>query len=211
MVWNRLLDAPQTTDRFYGVLTATVTNNQDPKDWGRVKVKFTQFPDAYESDWVSVVTPMAGKDRGLYCLPEVDDLVLVAFGDGLLDQPYVLGALWNGADTPPESNSNGKNNRRTLKSRSGHIISLDDNEQDAKIEIKDGSGKNRIVISTTDNAIYITADGDLTIKSQNGKLILGGQEIEITSQAKVKITATKNMDLEAGPQLNIKGQMVNIN
>jgi uncharacterized protein (DUF2345 family) len=88
---------------------------------------------------------------------------------------------------------------------------LDDNDQDAKIEIKDGSGKNRIVVSTADNAIYIMADGDLTIKSQNGKLTLGGQGIEIKSQAEVKIEASQKMNLKAGPQLNIKGQTVNIN
>jgi hypothetical protein len=40
---------------------------------------------------------------------------------------------------------------------------------------------------------------------------LGGNGIEITSKAAVKIEAEQNLDLKAGPQLNIKGSMVNIN
>ncbi len=69
---------------------------------------------------------MAGAGRGLYILPEVDDEVLVAFEHGNPSTPYVLGGLWNGKDKPPEANSDGKNNMRVLKSRSGHVIRLDD-------------------------------------------------------------------------------------
>ena len=48
------------------------------------------------------VTPMAGAERGLYFLPEVDDEVLEAFEHGSPSAPYVLGGLWNGEDTPPD-------------------------------------------------------------------------------------------------------------
>ena len=57
---------------------------------------------------------MAGPARGLYVLPEVDDEVLVGFEHGRPDAPFVLGALWNGKDKPPESNGDGKNDRRSL-------------------------------------------------------------------------------------------------
>jgi len=46
--------------------------------------------------------------------------------------PYILGALWNGADKPPEPKDE-KTNRRTIKSTSGHIIRLDDSEGKEKI------------------------------------------------------------------------------
>ena len=62
-----------------------------------------------------------------------------------------------------------------------------------------------------DNAITISADADITIQSSNGKLKLSGNGVEITSKAAIKIEASQNMDLKAGPQLNIKGSMVNIN
>ena len=197
--------------RLYGVTVGVVTNNQDPDGLGRVKVKLPWLSDDVESHWARVVTPMAGNDRGLFFLPEVDDEVLVAFEHGSPEFPYVLGALWNGKDKAPESNDDGENNMRTIKSRSGHVVRLDDTDGSEKIEIVDGSGANSIVISTADNTITITADADITIESGSGKLILSGNGIEIKSQADVKVEAGANMDLKASGQLNIKGTTVNIN
>jgi phage baseplate assembly protein V len=204
--------APDSVDgRFSGVAVAIVTNNKDPDGLGRVKVSLPWLGERVESDWTRVVTPVAGAGRGLYWLPEVDDEVLVAFEHGRPDSPYVLGGLWNGKDKPPESNQDGKNNVRALKTRSGHLIRLTDTDGDEKIEIVDKTGKNSIVISAKDKTVAITADADVTVKSTNGKLKLSGNGVEITSQAAVKIEASQNMDLKAGPQLNLKGQMVNIN
>jgi len=204
--------APDSADgRFTGVAMAIVTNNKDPDGLGRVKVKLPWLDEGFESDWTRVVTAMAGAGRGLYCLPEVNDEVLVAFEHGRLDSLYVLGGLWNGKDKPPENNQDGKNNVRALKSRSGHVIRLTDADGDEKIEIIDKTGKNSIVVSAKDKTITITADADVTIRSSNGKLKLSGNGVEITSQAAVKVEATQNMNLKAGAQLNVKGQMVNIN
>lgn len=211
---NLLSNALSESDRegrFYGVTIAEVTNNKDEEGLGRVKVKFPWLSDTDESFWARILTPMAGKAYGMYFLPEVGDEVLVAFEHGMIEFPYILGGLWNGKDKPPDTNSDGKNNKRVIKSRSGNIIRLDDTEGEEKIEIIDKSGKNSIVISTKDNKITIAADADITIQSSQGKLKLSGKGIEIDSQAEIKITASQNMDLKAGPQLNIKGNIVNIN
>jgi uncharacterized protein involved in type VI secretion and phage assembly len=198
-------------DRFYGVTIAEVTNNKDEAKLGRVKVKFPWLSDTDESFWARVLTPMAGGDRGMYFLPEVGDEVLVAFEHGNIEFPYILGALWNGKDKPPETNEDGKNNKRTIKSRSGHTITLDDTDGEEKIEIFDKSKKNSIVMNTKENTITISAEADITIQSSNGKLILSGKEIQLDSKGDVKIKASQNMNIEAGSQLDIKGQMVNIN
>jgi uncharacterized protein involved in type VI secretion and phage assembly len=210
-MFSELLSPHIPESPFFGVAIGIVTNNQDPDKRGRVKVKFPWLSDTEESFWARVATPMAGKDRGLYLLPEVDDEVLVAFEHGSVEYPYVLGALWNGKDAPPENNDDGKNNHRTLKSRSGHLIRLDDTDGKEKIEVIDKSGKNSIVISTSDNTITISADKDITIQSTNGKLKLSAKGIEISSQAEVKIEASQNMDVKASGQTNIKGATVNIN
>ncbi len=210
-IFSQLMGRDATESRFYGVAFAIVTNNKDPDSLGRVKLKLPWMDDQAESDWARVVAPMAGASRGFYFLPEVDDEVLVAFEHGSPDRPYVLGALWNGKDKPPETNSDGKNNVRVIKSRSGHIIRLNDKDGEEKIEIIDKSAKNSIVISTKDNTITIMADADVVIESGKGKLKLSGNGIEITSKAGVKIEATQNMNLKATAQLNIKGQIVNIN
>jgi phage baseplate assembly protein V len=203
--------SPGTDARFFGVTIGIVTNNKDPDGLGRVKASLPWMADQVESDWARVVTPMAGPGRGVYFLPEVNDEVLVAFEHGNPDSPYVLGGLWNGKDKPPESNSDGKNDRRVIRSRSGNVIRLSDTDGDAKIEIVDSSGKNTIVISAKENKITITADGDVTVQSNNGKLKLSGKGVEITSTAAVKIEASQGADLKASGQLNIKGSVVNIN
>lgn len=210
-VLQTLMAPPNAEARFYGVTVGVVTNNKDPDSLGRVKVRFPWLSDEDESHWARVLTPMAGKERGLYLLPEVDDEVLVAFEHGDVQFPYILGALWNGQDPPPEANDDGANNRRTLKSRSGHLIRLDDTDGAEKIEVIDKSGNNHIVISTSDNTITISADADITIQSGNGKLILKGNGVEITSQAGVKIESSQTMDVKSSAQLNLKGSVVNIN
>lgn len=205
-----LLSPPQET-RFYGVTIGVVTNNQDPDGMGRVKVRLPWLTDEDESHWARVVAPMAGNDRGLYLLPEVDDEVLVAFEHGIVEFPYVLGALWNGKDKPPEANDDGKNNKRTIKSRSGHIIRLDDSDAAEKIEIIDKTGKNSIIFDASANTITIKADSDISIQSSNGKLKLSGKGVEITSQDAAKIEASQGMDLKASGQMTVKGATVNIN
>ncbi len=210
-ILRNLLTPPSNDGHIFGVTVGIVTNNQDPDKLGRVKVRLPWLSDTEESFWARVVTPMAGKDRGLYLLPEVDDEVLVAFEHGSSEFAYVLGGLWNGKDTPPEDNGDGKNNKRTLKSRSGSIIRLDDTDGSEKIEIIDMSGKNSIVISTQDNTITIQADKDITIQSTGGKIKLSGTGIELNSQGDVKIQATGNLDAQAKSQTNIKGSVVNIN
>jgi phage baseplate assembly protein V len=206
-----LLASPSADDRFFGVTIGIVTNNKDPDGLGRVKTSLPWMADQVESDWARVVTPMAGAGRGIYFLPEVNDEVLVAFEHGNPDTPYVLGGLWNGKDKPPESNSDGKNDRRAIRSRSGNVIRLSDTDGDAKIEIIDSSGKNTIVISAKNNSITITAASDVTIQSNNGKLKLSGNGVEITSTSTVKVEASQSMDLKSSGQLNVKGTVVNIN
>jgi uncharacterized protein involved in type VI secretion and phage assembly len=196
--------------RIYGVVVGVVTNNRDPEDLGRIKVKFPWLDDDDESYWARVAVPMAGNGRGFYALPEVDDEVLVVFEHGVIEYPYVIGALWNGEDKPPENNSDGENNKRTYKSRSGHIIRFDDSSGSEKIEIID-KNNNQIVIDASANTITILAQSDIKITSSAGKLQLSGVGVEITSQADVKIQATANLDLEATAITSVKGAMVKIN
>lgn len=211
-VIDALLSRDEKRGHFYGMVVGVVTNNQDPESMHRVKVRFPWLSDDYESNWARVVSPMAGKDRGVYFLPEVDDEVVVAFQHGNIDHPYVLGAVWNGKDTAPESNQDGENNMRAMKSRSGHVVRFNDTSGGEAIEIIDKTGNNKIVIDTTQNSIAIEAQGDITIKSATGKVTISAAKgIELTSQAGVEVKAASSMDLKAGAQVNVKGVMINLN
>jgi uncharacterized protein involved in type VI secretion and phage assembly len=205
---------PQPSDgyKMIGIVIGLVTNNKDPENLGRVRVKFPWFSEADESQWARVATLMAGKDRGSLFLPEVDDEVLVAFEHGDLRRPYVIGALWNGVDTPPKEFVNdGKNNLRLIKSRSGHLIKLDDTEGSEKIQVIDKTGKNSILIDAKDNTITITSDKDIVLKASQGKIILQSKEIELKSSAATKIEAGGEMTVKASAAMTVKGATVNIN
>lgn len=195
--------------RIAGVVVGVVTNNEDPAGLGRVKVKFPWLSDSEESFWARMAAPMAGKGRGFYFLPEVEDEVLVAFEQGDPRFPYVLGALWNAQDKPPDDGV--VVDRRVLKSTTGHAVVLDDTDGKEKIEIIDKSGKNTIVIDTTKNTITITSDKDITLSASNGTIKLEAKKIEIKSSTDTAIEAGAGMDVKATGTMNVKGAMVNIN
>jgi uncharacterized protein involved in type VI secretion and phage assembly len=197
--------------RIAGVVIGVVTNNQDPDKLGRVKVKFPWLSDEDESFWARIASPMAGKERGLYCLPEVDDEVLVMFEHGDLRFPYVIGSLWNGKDAPPTDNGDGKNNIRMIKSRSGHTIRLNDEDGKETIEIIDKTQKNSFIIDTSKNTITITTDKDITLSAAKGTIKLEAQKIELKSSASTKIEASAGMDLKASGTMNVKGAAINLN
>jgi uncharacterized protein involved in type VI secretion and phage assembly len=203
--------------RVYGVAAGIVTNNHDPDELARVKVKFPWLSNDNETDWVRISTLMAGSGRGSFFLPEVGDEVLVAFEHGDLNRPYVIGALWNGVHKPPETNSDGKNNIRKIRSRSGHEIIfnddsgagqekieihtnaghkivLDDSVGQEKIEIVDKTGSNSIVIDSVQNSIAISASLQVKIKA-----------------AIVEIEADSMLTIKAGAILTLQGSLVKIN
>ena len=195
--------------RISGVVVGQVTNTQDPDGLGRVKVRFPWLSNDDESFWARVATPMAGKERGFYFLPDVGDEVLVAFEQGDARFPYVLGGLWNGQDKPPEKNDD-TNSARSIKSRSGHVIRLDDKNGEEKIEIIDKRG-NKIVFDTTKNTITVTSNKDIVLSAASGTIKLDAQKIEIKSSADTKIESGAGMDVKATGAMNIKGATVNIN
>jgi len=204
-------------NRIWGVVIGIVTNNQDPDAMGRVKVRFPWRDDGDESYWARIATLMAGNDRGCFFLPEVGDEVLVAFDHGDIHHPYILGALWNGVDKPPEINADGKNNIRKIKSRSGHEIIFEDNQEQMKekievhtkaghkillddsagqekIEIVDKTGSNSIKIDSVQNSITIESAMQLKLKSQM-----------------IEIESGTMMSIKAGATLTIQGALVKIN
>ena len=111
-----------------GVYPAIVIDNVDPENSGRLKVRLPQIPvsggNVHEA-WARMATLMAGVNRGTWFVPDLNDEVMVAFEEGDVRRPYVLGALWNGANRPPASMDAG-NNTKLLRSRNGLKITLDD-------------------------------------------------------------------------------------
>jgi uncharacterized protein involved in type VI secretion and phage assembly len=203
------------TRRINGVVVGIVTNNQDPDGMGRVKLEFPWLSDSNESYWARIATLMAGQDRGSFFLPEVGDEVLVAFEHGDINHPYVVGALWNGVDTPPETNSDGENNIRKMRSRSGHQITFDDTSNQEKVEILTNGG-HQIVLDDSSGQekleiIDKTGSNSIKIDSvQNSIAIESALNLSIEAPM-IEIKSSGTMTIQASATLTIKGALVQIN
>lgn len=206
----------QPDNRWFGVVTAVVTNTDDPKDWGRVKVKYPWMTEDAESFWARVVGIGAGPEAGYFVMPDVGDEVLVAFEQGAFGRPYVIGGLWNGQEKPPPEAMNAASGEkplvRTWHSRTGHWIAMYDNA-DNKVEIITQGG-NQVVLDDANQKILIKSNGGLTMTMDDGSskiTIKSGNEVEIISSGNMKLQSSGNMDLQASGQVNIKGAMINLN
>jgi uncharacterized protein involved in type VI secretion and phage assembly len=186
------LEAASARKRLYGAYPATVTDIKDPDAQGRIKVKLPWMPDndgsGYEV-WARLAVLMAGNNRGTWFIPDVGDEVLVVFEGGEARRPYVVGALWNGSDTPPEQmDGAGNNYKKSIVSRRDIRITLDDQE-----------GQETLTLKTPQQSIEIKDGGrSIEIKDANGNSIkLESSGITITAAAQVKVQAS-TMEVSAG-------------
>lgn len=211
-------------------LVGIVTDNKDPKGWGRVKVKFPTLTEEHTSNWARVVAIGAGPNRGFDCLPEINDEVLVGFEHGDIHRPYVIGGVWNGKDAPPEkvADSVTKGVRlRTIKTRTGHTLQfVEEDKGSSKTGIRVETTKgHKIYCNDSDQFIEITTNGGHKIKMDDrGKAIsvetTGGHSINMNDMSKsVSIESKGNMSLKADINIDIKatgiitinGTMINLN
>jgi uncharacterized protein involved in type VI secretion and phage assembly len=179
-----------------GVVPAIVTDVKDPKGMYRVRVKYPWLSPAYESGWARLVQLGAGAQRGAVFLPEVNDEVLVAFEEGDPSRPYVLGGLYNALDRAPVPTSqvapNGKVLQRGLHSRTGHRLTFHDGESPAQQSIELVSGDKKVTV-TLAGAQGVQID----VQDQRKVTVNAGGDVEVTSKANVKVTATAAVELKA--------------
>ncbi|HSE16498.1 MAG TPA: phage baseplate assembly protein V [Pyrinomonadaceae bacterium] len=173
--------------RWYGAFPALVTDIVDPEGLGRVKIALPWSPDTagarYET-WARLATFMAGNNRGSWFIPDVDDEVLIVFEGGDPRRPYVIGSLWNGKDSPPESmDGAGKNFKKVLRSRNGVKLTMDDTD-----------GREQFILETPGGQKLTLKDGPgaVEVVDSNGNSIkMETSGITITAAAKVTVNASQ--------------------
>lgn len=182
------INAPAAA-RWYGLYPATVSDNQDPDGQGRVQVVLPWAPDGSEryNAWARLATTMAGAERGTWFIPEVGDEVLVGFGAGSADHPYVVGALWNGKDDPPEA-IDADNNIRAIVSRRDIRIVFDDHEGSEVLTLSTPGGR-KVILSDADstvrvedelgNSVELAQDG-ITLRT-SGTLTISASTVDISA------------------------------
>jgi len=197
--------AEEEAGRIYEPVIGIVTDNKDPDKLGRVKVKSPSLSMQDTTWWAPIVSQGAGKNRGWFFLPELEDEVLVMFEHGDIGRPMIIGALWNGKDKPPGSNSSGSNPKRLFKSRAGDLIEFDD--EGGKVTISDGGGKGQIVIDKSNKITIEAKSGDVCLQAKKN-VVIACKDADLNAQQSVELTGkTIKLGTDAGATLKANGMM----
>lgn len=199
--------------RWFGVYPALVNDVKDPDGQGRVQITLPWSPDGdgkrYEA-WARLSTMMAGGNRGTWFVPDVGDEVLVAFQAGDPRWPFVIGALWNGKDAPPESmDGNGDNDLKIIRSRNGVRIALDDKDGQESLTVETPGGQ-KITLKDSPVSIEIVDSGGNSVKLESsGITVTASSQVEIKA-ATAKVSASMLTVDAAMSQFNgvVKAQTV---
>ena len=189
---------------------ATVLSNADPQGKGRVRVRMNWQTDGMQTGWVRVMTPDGGSssdvksNRGFVFIPEVGDQVLLGFRHGDPARPYVMGSLFNG--TTGRGGLEG-NHMKSLTTRSGHTIKLNDSLSSLGITIKDIKG-NSIHIDSVGDDIIINAKRNITINAgetftvncKNAN-ILAEESINMNAEQDITSVSGESTSIQAGESL----------
>ncbi|HKH32312.1 MAG TPA: VgrG-related protein [Gaiellaceae bacterium] len=208
-----------------------VTNNKDPLAFARVRVKYpTLDGEKNEGAWARVVAVGAGKDRGQLMLPQVGDEVLVGFEGGDPNKPYVLGALWNGKDTPlPEhwdpKQEGGPDGSYVLRSPKlidmkalDNVVIKTDKDMTVEVQGKSTEKVEKTQEVTVKQSFKLDAATELTlvcgkakiVLKQDGTINIEGGNITVSGQMGTTVKGAK-VDVQGQGPVTVKGATVAIN
>ena len=174
-------------EKFYGVYIAkvleppSVGTDVDPASalGARVKVTFPWLSDLNESGWARVVTPSAGFASGIYFMPNPGDSVIVAFQDGDISMPIVIGSVWDGPYHPPVYPPLPPNTVQMIKTRLGHTITLDDTPGIESVKISHVSGST--IAIGPDGSVSVTSIGDISMTAKNINLTANAVNVNVAT------------------------------
>jgi hypothetical protein len=202
--------------KYYGVATGRVINILDPLMLGRVQVQLPFIDSVDLSPWARVAVPMAGPLHGTYMIPNPGDEVLVAFEQGDVNAPYVIGSLWSAASPPPLPSPVPQ--IRMIKTLVGNQIMITEIPPSITIQVQ-----------TTGQTILISPAGIQILSGANvinlgppegpevvqilagtNAISLSPEGVTIAAAGDLTMTAAGSLTI-AGSEVNILGGMVNIN
>ncbi|MBW4760786.1 type VI secretion system tip protein VgrG [Prevotella denticola] len=179
---------------------ATVLSNADPDGKGRVRVHMNWQTDGMQTGWVRVMTPDGGgskdvrSNRGFVFIPEVGDQVLLGFRHGDPARPYVMGSLFNGVTGGGGGQGN---NCKSLTTRSGSSLKLDDSAGSVTLHDKggvkmnfDGAGNSTLNANST-HSVNAGSNSSINV----GK---GASELNMDSGGNIDVMGESNVNIKVG-------------
>jgi hypothetical protein len=211
--------------RFYGVTTGIVIDPLDPMLLGRMQVQLP-FIDALDlSPWARVAVPMAGQFSGFYCLPKIGDEVLVAFEQGDVNVPYIIGSLWNALSPPPLPSPLPQ--IRAIRSPLGNQLVF--TEVPPTLTIQNGPTPPEVIPSPPVPAAYqsitltpagivaaatmfnVLATATVQFVVGSNVVTINPSGVTIASAGAINLTAATGVNITAGGTVTIIGALVAIN
>jgi Rhs element Vgr protein len=207
-----------------GLQAGIVTQlEKDPDGEDRIMVRIPVIHKDDEGVWCRVCTLDAGKNRGTFFRPEIDDEVIIGFINDDPRHGIVLGML-NSSVKPAPLQASDDNHEKGYVSRSEMKMIFNDDKKSINIETPGG---NKIIITEESKKIHIEdqngnklimdKDGikiesvkDISIKAP-GKIEQKGATIEVVGDSSVKVNANGEAELSAGGKTTVKGSQVEIN
>jgi uncharacterized protein involved in type VI secretion and phage assembly len=153
----------QRRDRpIQGIAIAKVTGRMGD---GTYELRYLGMGGDAPSAPARMMMPGAGRKQGLYWMPDIGDEVVVSFEAGDSNSPIILGALYNAdSATPDQAEPSDENNVRTLVSRSGHEVTLDDSPGAGKVKVKTKDGRSLTLDDTLPGKIVLETPSGLAIE-----------------------------------------------
>ena len=196
----KALPSPKVRMPLAETQMATVLSNADPQGKGRVRVRMNWQTNGMQTGWVRVMTPDGGSsddvksNRGFVFIPEVGDQVLLGFRHGDPARPYVLGSLFNG--TTGGGGGQG-NNCKSLTTRSGSSLKLDDSAGSVTLHDKggvkmnfDGAGNSTLNANST-HSVNAGSNSSINV----GK---GASELNMDSGGNIDVMGESNVNIKVG-------------
>ncbi|MGC0416999.1 phage baseplate assembly protein V [Embleya sp. AB8] len=202
-------DSPRVT----GVAPATVVDNLDLTGAGRVQVKYAWLPGV--EPWARVCATVAGNGSGVWFMPQPDDEVLVAFRNGDVREPYVLGGLWTMTSRPPVALPIDSVAKRVIRTPVGHEVAIDDLLQKLTLTHTLGHSieiaADGITLAVAGGAakIELSVSGEVTVTGTRS-VSVSGLDVTVKAGNGLAVNATR-ADIQAAATCNIQGAIVKIN
>lgn len=182
---------------------------KDPDGENRIQVKLPIIDEKAKGIWARIATLDAGKKRGTFFLPEIDDEVIVGFINDDPRDAIVLGMM-HSSKHPAPIEAKDANDEKGLWTRSEMKLLFDDKDKVITIETPAG---NKITMSEKDKSIVLTDQNKNAIKMESGGITLdSAKDINITAKGKINIKAAQDLTMEglkvvgkAQTQLELQG------
>lgn len=161
---------------FYGKYRGTVVENKDPLRLGRIQVMVTDVSSVALSSWAMPCLPLAGKQMGVYVVPQPGAGVWVEFEQGDPDYPVWTGCFWGtAAEVPPLALAgNPASPSLVLQSGGQHVIVVSDVA---------GPTGGIMLKSTTGASIVVNDTGIYVNNGKGASIVLTGKTVSVNDGA----------------------------